>query len=180
LYYISTTSTRFCAYYSTHSIYVVNIQLHGSNGNVTHSTVGGSPSTGTTRNKVDHLGTRSEFNVNETLTVRDSDGRNSQTYVLIVPEQKGNEHLQLTSGGLQLLAGRSLVTSVDTSGNTVVLSGYVVESPVGLSDETLFGFLLTNATLPSGKLVRGNTVLTVSYGRVDCILIERIRYTILS
>lgn len=73
------------------------------------------------------------------------------------------------------MAGGGLVANIDVSSETVGLGSLSIEGPVSLADEAFLRLLLTNAAVPSGQLVGRYAVFTVSNGRVDCVLIERIQ-----
>jgi len=86
-----------------------------------------------------------------------------------LPEEEGDPKIKLTLSGLRGLGSIiNLLTNADT--------GTTTSASVGSKDisETLMGNLLTNITIPTNALVRGNEEVIVEVKNVRIVLVKRV------
>ncbi len=133
----------------------------------------------------------SKINSNESLTIRNRNGSNRQTGILVEPEQKRNPPILNGLSGLRSLRAvddeahlTGVVRGVDgraLSGSTIDIKKTNSGSTVGRStadsgkaSESLNRNFLTNKALPTSKLTRGNTELLVEHNGFGSVLIKRV------
>lgn len=140
---------------------VVDVKGHVGDGGDSDSRVGVT----TTLLEANHLGCRSKSDVDETLTIWDGNGGYSQTGVFVAPEQKRDEQIKGTLGGLGCLG-----TIVNLKANAVVDVGgsLVVVEPASL------GRFLTNTAVPASLFVGLNHELAVHDGGIARVRVKRV------
>jgi hypothetical protein len=115
-------------------------------------------------NVLEQLTGAGKLNINETLTVRDTPGRDGQTGILVKPEEQRHPHVD---GGLHLLRGLRTITDVD------LLTDTSTTARTRVNESTLSDFL-SGVLVPSKLLVRGHEELLVHVMHIRVILIQRV------
>jgi hypothetical protein len=113
-------------------------------------------------NGAKHLLDGSEINIDETLTLGNGDGSDGKADILVEPEHKRNEHLELALSGLGSLG----TIGKGNGGSPGVVSGS------GLIKVSLISDLLTHAALVGSELVGLDGILALSSVGVREILIK--------
>jgi hypothetical protein len=124
------------------------------------------------RNLTSELSSGSQIKGDETLTVRDCDRRDRKTRILVAPEEKRDEKLDIgsldTRRRLKATATYHLGTVRNGSG------GNIATLPVRLIEETRLDTLLSDTSVPSNLLVRLDHKLTMVIDSIASVLIKRV------
>jgi hypothetical protein len=125
-----------------------------------------------TRNLTSELSSCSQLKGDETLTVRDGDRRDRKTRILVAPEEKRDEKLDIVSldtrRRLKTIATYHLGTVRNVSGRNIATL------PIRLIEETRLDILLSDTSVPSKLLVRLDRKLTMVIDSIASVLIKRV------